>query len=637
MSLPATSRLSAADSTSLSSGVLRYVIIRAPTAEDPTFEALPITTYFGKGVAAEHVHKAHHAVIYTKPIRYGAPNGTPEEKPRRLKGGGTEWPMQSQAILVIPYDHIRQLDGMSRLNFFARTPFSSDEPYIRLFGDVDQGHMEAFMTQCQTVWLMTRSFTGELPRMTPRGTTSVLTGPTVAQSTPSNTQNIEPPSGQPTRPTQGPATTAVGASAGTARPPAGQGSGLGAPVRSGPSQPEPTFAATRTATTPLNSSGRAGGSAQAGGNVVPRSGRVTESRRTDDYQYAATTTPQASGIGSYSRASSSSEGSMSDRDQEPSSAAPQAGRQDPDRTRTQPTTGRPSTDQRPGQVSAQASVSAQYRDSTTTKASRERYPDTRDTPGSTGRPDIYQCPAQVPAQPSRYGQTGGNAQDGGNIQYPNLNATQADRQDLPRSRDTQGSSGKPDPKRSPAQASARPGEREPDRERTMKYSEQQLRPPERDASATGPPKSARSPNTSGDSIIYNQPMKRASDDRGISSTAERTPRAITTTGPTDTQRPKSRADARARPDPSTAPQVRQETLPNGGRITFRQMLDLFDDLTARARSNRLQAPPELTDAQLTTLAQNVEAREQWKAQIRAAWNPELTRRAMDAEPARRRK
>ncbi|TKA41715.1 hypothetical protein B0A54_08141 [Friedmanniomyces endolithicus] len=41
ISLPATSRLSAADATSLlSSGVLRYVIIRPPTAEDPTFEAL---------------------------------------------------------------------------------------------------------------------------------------------------------------------------------------------------------------------------------------------------------------------------------------------------------------------------------------------------------------------------------------------------------------------------------------------------------------------------------------------------------------------------------------------------------------------------------------------------------------------
>ncbi|KAK0256550.1 hypothetical protein LTR02_016775 [Friedmanniomyces endolithicus] len=637
MSLPATSRLSAADSTSLSSGVLRYVIIRAPTAEDPTFEALPITTYFGKGVAAEHVHKAHHAVIYTKPIRYGAPNGTPEEKPRHLKGGGTEWPMQTQAILVIPYDRIRQLDGMSRLNFFNRTPFSFDEPYIRLFGYVDQGHMEALITQCQNVWGMTRRFTGELPPLTPRGTTSASSGATVPHSTSRNSRPIEPWSRQPTGPTQGRAAVAVGASAGTDRPAAVQTSGRDAPVRSGPSRQEPTLAATGTIATQPDNSGRVGGSDQASGNVVPASGRVTESRRPDGYQYAATTTPQASGIGSYSRASSSSEGSMSDRDQEPSSAAPQAGRQDPDRTRTQPTTGRPSTDQRPVQVSAQASGSAQYRDSTTTKGGRERYPDTRDTPGSTGRPDIYQRPAQVPAQPSRYGQTGGNAQVGESIQYSNLPVTQAARQDLPRTRDAQGSTGRPDPKQGPAQVPARPGERDPDRERTSKSGAQQLRPAVRDGPVTGPPKSARSPNTSGDSIIYNQPTNRAPDDRGASSTAERAPRAITATGATDSQRPKSRADARAKPDPSTAPQVRQDTLPNGGRITFRQMLDLFDDLTARARHNRLQAPPDLTDAQMKMLAQNVEARDQWVAQMRDAWDAELARRALDAELARRRK
>ncbi|KAK0941936.1 hypothetical protein LTR29_006509 [Friedmanniomyces endolithicus] len=636
ISLPATSRLSAADATSLlSSGVLRYVIIRPPTAEDPTFEALPITTYFGKGV--EHAHKVHHAVIYTKPVHIGVPYGTPAEKPRRLEGGGTELPMQTQAILVIPYDRIRRLDEMSRLNFFDRTPFSSDERYIRLFGDVDQGHMEALMTQCHSVSAMTRRFTGKLPPLTPRGTTSVASGATVPHSTPNST-HVEPTSRLPTGPTPGRGPVAVGASAGTARSAARPAYGRDALVRSGPSRLDPTLAVTRNVTTQLSSSGRVDGSAQASGNVVPASGRVTESRRPDGYQYAATTTPQASGIGSYSRDNSSSEGSVSDRDQEPSSAAPQAGRQDPDRTRnTQPTTGRLSTDQRPGQVSVQASGSAQHRESTTTKAGRERYPDTRDTPGSTGRPDIYQRPVQVLAQPSRYGQTGGNAQDGGNIQYPNLNATQADRQDLPRSRDTQGSNVKRDPKRSPAQVSARPGEREPDRERTMKYSDQQLRPPERDAPATGPQKSAKSPNTSGESITRNQPPNRAPNDRGITSTAERAPRTDTATGSIDTQRPKSRVDARAIPDRSAAPPVRQDSLPNGGRITFRQMLDLFDDMTARAQNNRLEAPPALDDTQLTLLAQNVDAREQWKARIRAAWNPELARRAMDAETARRRK
>ncbi|KAK1816841.1 hypothetical protein LTR12_008783 [Friedmanniomyces endolithicus] len=620
MSLSDIRHLSAADFTKVSSSVLRYVFIRAPTAEDPTFEALPIATYYGKGVAPEHVHKAHHAVIYTEPIRLGAPYGTSEERPRRLEGGGTEWPMQTQAILVIP------------------TPFSSDEPYIRLFGHVDQGHMEALITQCQNVWGMTRRFTGELPPLTPRGTTSTSSGATVPHSTSRNSRHIEPSSRRPTGPTPGRGPVAVGASAGTDRPAAGQAPGRDATVRSDSARQEPPSAATRTVSIQLDSSGRAGGSAQASENTVPRSGRVTESRRTDDCQYAATTTPQASGIGSYSRASPSSEGSMSDRDQEPSSSAPQAGRQDPSRTRdTQPTAGRASTDQRPGQVSAQASESAQYRDSTTTKAGQERDPDTRDALGSTGRPDIYQRPAQASAQPSRYGQTGGNAQVGERIQYSNLPATQAARQDLPRTRDTQGSTGKPDPKQSPTQVPARPGGRDPDRERTSNSGAQQLRPAARDGPVTGPPKSARSPNTSGDSVIYNQPMSRAPDERGVSSTAERAPRAVTATGPMDTQRPKSRADARARPDPSAAPPVRQETLPNGGRITFRQMLDLFDELTARARSNRLQAPPALSDAQLTMLAQNVEAREQWIAQIRAAWDPELARRAMDAEPARRRR
>ncbi|KAK0279155.1 hypothetical protein LTR35_008890 [Friedmanniomyces endolithicus] len=634
MSLPATSRLSAADSTSLSSGVLRYVIIRAPTAEDPTFEALPITTYYGKGVAPEHVHKAHHAVIYTEPIRPGAPYGTSEERPRR----GTEWPMQTQAILVIPYDRIRQLDGMSRLNFFDRTPFSSDEPYIRLFGRVDQGHMEALITQCQNVWGMTRRFTGELPPLTPRGTTSASSGATVPHSTSRNSRHVEPTSRRPTGPTPGRGLVAVGASAGTDRPAAGQAPGRDATVRGGPARQEPPSAATGTVATQPGNPERVGGSDQASGNAGPRSGRMTESRRADGYQYAATTTPQARGIGSYSRASSPSEGSITDRDQEPSSTAPQAGRQDPDRTRnTQPTTGRPSTDQCPGQLSAQASGSAKHREFTTAKAGRERDPDTRDTPGSTSRPDIYQRLAQASAQPSRYGQTGGNAQDGGNVQYPNLNATQADRQDLPRSRDAQGSSGKPDPKRSPAQVSARPGEREPDREHPLKYGAQQFKPPERDAPATGPQKSVRSPNTSGEIITRNQPPNRAPNDRGISSTAERAPRTNTTTGSIDTQRPKSRVDARAIPDRSAAPPVRQDSLPNSGRITFRQMLDLFDDLTARARHNRLQVPPALTDGQLMTLAQNVEARDQWVAQMRDAWDAELARRALDAELARRRR
>ncbi|KAK1070046.1 hypothetical protein LTR74_004443 [Friedmanniomyces endolithicus] len=619
MSLSDIRHLSAADFTRLSSSVLRYVIIRAPTAEDPTFEALPIATYYGKGVAPEHVHKAHHAVIYTEPIRLGAPYGTSEERPRRLEGGGTEWPMQTQAILVIPYDRIRQLDGMSRLNFFNRTPFSSDEPYIRLFGHVDQGHTEALITQCQNVWGMTRRFTGELPPLTPRGTTSASSGATVPHSTLRSSRPIEPLSRQPTGPPQGRAAVAVGASAGTDRPAAVQTSGRDVPVRSGPPRQEPTSAATRTVPTQPSSSERVGGSDQPSGNAVPRYGRVTESRRADGYQYAATTTPQASGIGSYSRASSPLEGSTSDRDQEPSLAAPQAGRQDPSRTRdTQATAGRPSADQRPGQVSAQASESAQYRDSTTTQTGRERDLDTRDTLGSTGRPDAYQRPARVPAQV------------GERIQYSNLPATQAARQDLPRTRDTQGSTGKPDPKQSPAQVPARPGERDPDRERTSKSGPQQLRPAVRDGPVTGPPKSARSPNNSGDSVIYNQPMSRAPDDRGKG-------RQGPPTGPMDTQRPKSRADARARPEPSTATLVRQDALPNGGRITFRQMLDLFDDLTARARSNRLQAPPALSDAQLTTLAQNVEAREQWKAQIRAAWDAELARRALDAELARRRR
>ncbi|KAK1063174.1 hypothetical protein LTR33_012345 [Friedmanniomyces endolithicus] len=637
MSLSDIRHLSAADFTELSSSVLRYVIIRAPTAEDPTFEALPIATYYGKGVAPEHVRKAHHAVIYTKPIHIGAPYGTSEEKPRRLEGGGTEWPMQSQAILVIQYDRIRQLDGMSRLNFFARTPFSSDEPYIRLFGHVDQGHMEALITQCQNVWGMTRRLTGELPPLTPRGTTSASSGATVPHSTSRNSRHIEPSSRRPTGQTQGRGPVAVGASAGTDRPAAGQASGSDATVRSSPARQEPILPATRTVTFQSNSSGRAGGSAQASGNTLPRSGRVTDSRRTDNYQYAATTTPQASGIDSYSRVSSSSERSAADRDQEPSSTAPQAGRQDPDRTRdTQPTAGKPSSNQRPGQVSAQpagsgqASGSDQYRDLTATKAGRERDPNTRDTSGSTGRPDVYQRPAQVPAQPSRSGQTGVNAQVGENIQYSNLIATRADRQDLPRTRDPQGSISNTDPKQNPAQASSRPGDREPDRERTTTYGAQQLRPPLRDTAVTGQSKSARSPNTSGDSITYNQPMNRAPDDRGVSSTAERAPRTATATGPIDTQRPKSRADARARPDPPTAAPVRQESLLNGGRITFRQMLDLFDDLTARARNNRLQAPPALTDAQLTMLAQNADAREQWIAQIRAAWDAEIARRARRA-------
>lgn len=99
-------------------------------------------------MAAPGVVKSHHAIIYTR----HPPQSTPNEDPRRLPNGGLEAAMRAQPILVIPYERVRPLDPMSRLDFFDVHEFDDDVDNVMLYGKVDQRSQRAFEFQYQAVW-----------------------------------------------------------------------------------------------------------------------------------------------------------------------------------------------------------------------------------------------------------------------------------------------------------------------------------------------------------------------------------------------------------------------------------------------------------------------------------------------------
>ncbi|KAK5725253.1 hypothetical protein LTR17_013122 [Elasticomyces elasticus] len=156
----------------------RFVVVRSASAQHSTFDALPIKTYNGQGVAAQGVIKAHHAVIYTMPIRLPAPRGSDAEQPQRIPGvpGGVEAGMQAQAILVIPSDETRPLDPMSRLDFFDRQTFDINIADVRIYGRVEQRYVPILLGQYHAVWASIQRSTGlPNPATAPLAAARVLT------------------------------------------------------------------------------------------------------------------------------------------------------------------------------------------------------------------------------------------------------------------------------------------------------------------------------------------------------------------------------------------------------------------------------------------------------------------------------
>ncbi|KAK4950617.1 hypothetical protein LTR10_010610 [Elasticomyces elasticus] len=173
---PASTAVSNTAYAGTGSAIRRFVVVRsASAAQNSTFDAVPIKTYNGQGVAASGVIKAHHAVIYTMPIRPPAPRGSEAEHPQRLPGG-VETGMQAQAILVIPSDKTRPLDPMSRLDFFDRQTFDINIADVRIYGRVEQRYVPILLGQYHAVWAGIQRSTGlPNPVNAPRAAGQVLT------------------------------------------------------------------------------------------------------------------------------------------------------------------------------------------------------------------------------------------------------------------------------------------------------------------------------------------------------------------------------------------------------------------------------------------------------------------------------
>ena len=100
------------------------------TLEARTDHVRSISTYGGRGVAAQNVVKAHHSIIYTgtqvPPLLYG-------EGPSR---GQTEPDSLRRAIKVEPNDRLKKLDEHSRLNYATIYQITHSECEIHNFGAV---------------------------------------------------------------------------------------------------------------------------------------------------------------------------------------------------------------------------------------------------------------------------------------------------------------------------------------------------------------------------------------------------------------------------------------------------------------------------------------------------------------------
>ncbi|KAK4950621.1 hypothetical protein LTR10_010614 [Elasticomyces elasticus] len=131
-----------------------HVVVRPATVQNLTFDVIPIKTYNSQGVAARGVVKAHHAVVYTEPIKPPGLDGTLREQPLSLPNGNLEAGMQSPAIHIVPHNETELFDPLSRLYFAETRILHSDTEEVRLFGVVDPQHISRLLQHYRTVRAM---------------------------------------------------------------------------------------------------------------------------------------------------------------------------------------------------------------------------------------------------------------------------------------------------------------------------------------------------------------------------------------------------------------------------------------------------------------------------------------------------
>jgi hypothetical protein len=122
------------------SKVRRFVVIRE---SDQYCNALPITTYSGRGVAKRNVVKSEHAIIYTG---RDPPQPRPDERPLRGETG-----MRSQSIRVDPDNRTDRLDEMSRIHFGGVHQVHHNIK-TKSLGIVNRNSIDALQSQFANVW-----------------------------------------------------------------------------------------------------------------------------------------------------------------------------------------------------------------------------------------------------------------------------------------------------------------------------------------------------------------------------------------------------------------------------------------------------------------------------------------------------
>lgn len=158
------------------SKVRRFVVIRE---SDQYCNALPITTYSGRGVAKRNVVKSEHAIIYTGRV---PPQPRPDERPLRGETG-----MRPQSIRVDPDNRTEKLDDMSRINFGGVHQVQHNIK-TKSLGIVNRQFIDALLSQFANVWQdqfrsRSRAGAGRNQAQVSQRTTAVAGGVGVVAST----------------------------------------------------------------------------------------------------------------------------------------------------------------------------------------------------------------------------------------------------------------------------------------------------------------------------------------------------------------------------------------------------------------------------------------------------------------------
>lgn len=122
------------------SKVRRFVVIRE---SDQYCNALPITTYSGRGVAKRGVVKSDHAIIYTGRT---VPQARSDERPSREETG-----MRPESIRVDPDNQTDRLDPMSRIDFGGVHQVQHNIK-TKSLGIVSRQSVNALQSQFANVW-----------------------------------------------------------------------------------------------------------------------------------------------------------------------------------------------------------------------------------------------------------------------------------------------------------------------------------------------------------------------------------------------------------------------------------------------------------------------------------------------------